>query len=56
MRITKDTPVDDTENSLILSPGDIDGFHICENEGKGKIYVYYSEITNLIKRLQEVKI
>ena len=55
MEITNPIKVDDTENSLILQSGDIDGFHICEIEGKGKIYVYYSEIKDLIKCLKKVK-
>lgn len=49
--------LDAGENTLILSPGDEDGFHIEEENGsKGKVYVYYSEKPNLIKCLEEVPI
>ena len=41
------------ENGLILVPGDDDGFHIQEAEGKGKIYVYYTEAPMLINRITE---
>ena len=46
--------VDAGENGLQLVPGDIDGFHIQENTGKGKVYVYYCERQRLIKCLQRI--
>jgi len=47
--------IDDEENSLIATPGDGDGFHIEEMEGKSKVYVYYSEIEKLEQLLRKVK-
>ena len=52
--IKKIVPLDDTENTLLLVPADIDGFHIKETEGDGKIYVYYSEIKDLIVNLKDI--
>ena len=50
-QITENDP-----NGLILVPGDMDGFHIAEAEGTGKVYVYYSEVEDVIKGLQEMMI
>jgi len=53
--ITEIIPVDEKdENTLLLTPGDSDGFHIEEIEGKGKVYVYYSEIDRLMECLQRM--
>lgn len=44
--------IENDPNGLLLCPGDEDGFHITEVEGKGRIYVYYSERERLIECLQ----
>ena len=46
--------LDDMQNSLHVEIADNDGFHICEENGN-KIYVYYSEITQLEQMLRKVK-
>jgi len=38
---------------LEISGGDEDGFCISELEGDGKIYVYYSEIDDLLQKLRK---
>jgi len=45
---------DDNENSLLFVPIDEDGFQIREIEGKGEVYVYYSEIPLLIEHLRRI--
>jgi len=47
--------IDEDENGLYAEKADIDGFHICECEGKHKIYVYYSEIEKMEQLLRKIK-
>ena len=47
--------LDDTDNTLLISPGDEDGFHIEETEGENRVYVYYSEIEKLMQLLRKTK-
>ena len=43
------------ENNIYIKPADIDGFKICEQEGKGEVYIYYSEIELLEQAIRKVK-
>ena len=50
--------LDNNDNSLSFEEADSDGFNICEiADGKkcGIVYVYYSEIDNVIDMLREIK-
>ena len=53
--IKEEIRIDNEENSLYAEKADIDGFHICECEGKHKIYVYYSEIEKMEQLLRKIK-
>ena len=46
--------IDDTDNSLFVVKADYDGVYVHEAEGDCKAYVYYTEIPDLIRVLQEV--
>lgn len=43
--------LDNSDNTLVFAPADIDGFQIKEIVGKGQVYIYYSEIDNMINSL-----
>ena len=47
--------LDEDENGLFLKNVDEDGIQIVEREGGGEVYVYYSEIPDLIKDLEYYK-
>ena len=47
--------LDDDENGLFLQNVDIDGLQIVEKEGGGMVYVYYSEVEDLINDLKYFK-
>lgn len=43
-----------TDNGLKIKEADFDGFHICEENGE-KIYVYYSELPEIIQALRKIE-
>lgn len=47
--------LNENENDLIFEAGDIDGFHIKENTGKGKIYIYFSELPEILQKLRIIE-
>jgi len=55
MLIKEKRNLDDDENGVYLKNVDEDGLQICEKEGKGEVYIYYSEIEDLIKLLKKYK-
>lgn len=55
MLVKEKKSLDDDENGIYLKNVDEDGLQICEKGGGGEVYVYYSEIEDLIKLLKEFK-
>jgi len=51
MLLKEKRSLDDDENGLFLKNIDIDGVQICEKNGENMVYVYYSEIDDLINQL-----
>jgi hypothetical protein len=47
--------LDDDENGIFLQNIDIDGLQIVEKNGENMVYIYYSEIDKLIKKLRYFK-
>jgi len=45
--------IDNRENGLYVEAADEDGVHVCESADDNKVYIYFSEIPDLIKILQE---
>lgn len=47
--------IDQTQNTLIIKPGDDDGFLVCEENKSNEIYVYYSDVKPLIQILNIIE-
>jgi hypothetical protein len=45
--------LDDGENGAYVEAADDDGIQICECNGESKVYIYFSEISKLVRILQE---
>ena len=52
---SKKIQLDKDENGLYIELADEDGLHIIETDGKGKVYVYYSELDKLLQKLKQIK-